>query len=113
MATWRGVTLAVRETQDLLLPKKKGFKRKPIKPSQDTLRLEKRLREEGGNDRELKRQLGTDLRACRKRDAQLRDQSILTEMKRAFENDDVGEVAACMDRLSGASKFCTVQPMFK
>ena len=113
VATWRGVTLAVRETQDLVLPKKKGFKRKPIKPSQDTLRLEKRLREEGGNDRERKRQLGADLRACRKNDAQLRDQSILTEMKRAFENDDVGEVAACMDRLSSASKFCTVQPMNK
>ena len=110
-ATWREVTLAVRETQDLLLPKRKGFKRAPIKPSQDTLRLEKRLREEGGNDRQIKKQLGADLRACRKSDNALRDESVLTEMKRAFESHDVKEVAACMSRLSGISKFCTVQPM--
>ena len=111
--TWKDVTQAVRETQDLILPKRKGRKRKVIKPSTDTLRLEKRLREEGGKNQTIRKMLGDDLRACRKKDKLLRDQSVLDDMRISFDANDVDGVAACMDTLSGASKFCTVQPMNK
>ena len=109
--TWSVMTDAIRETQDLILPKRTGRKRKQIKPSQDTLRLEKRLREEGGKNKLFKQQLGQDLIKCRKSDREKRDKSVLSDMKTAFDANDVAGVASCMDTLAGTQKFCTVQPM--